>query len=195
MMFSDNTVQWINTLKHHQQVYLYCWMVGFGLGIKKEWSEKRSGSYINSKRHEAQDSEKDEFDGHAEEVNVMGKCKHMDKDIQKFLKNYITILYTSGIKEPQEIYNRLKNDGNLPSIDGSYITKCTVFRYVRKVRESFGIIKRPPAHTEIDDLFKKGVTDINKICNQLNRPYNTVYHALVKHGHIIQNKTKQKGRY
>lgn len=194
-MFSNNTVQWIKTLKHHQQVYLYCWLVSFGMGIKKEWSEKRKGSYINSKRHDAHDSEKDESDGHAEEVNIMGKCKHMDRDIQKELRNDIMIIYTSGIKEPQEIYNKLKNDGNLPNIDGTHITTCTVFRYVRKVHESFGIKKGKPVHTEIDALFRKGVTDIKEICKQLDRPYNTVYHALVRHGHIKPVRSKFKGRY
>ena len=191
-MFSDNTVQWINTLKRQQQVYLYCWLVSFGMGIKKEWSEKQSDSYTNSARHVPVE---DEFDGHAEEMNVLGKGRHMGKEVKDKLISDITSIYASGCKDPHDIYATLQVFGKLPNIDGVYITTRTVFRYVRRVRDSMGEKKNRLVHMEIDEAYRSGVTEIKDICAQLKRSYTTVYHALVKHGHIKPLRHKFKGRY
>ena len=169
-MFSDNTVQWINTLKRQQQVYLYCWLVSFGMGIKKEWSEKQR-----------------------EEMNVLGKRRHMGKEVKDKLISDITSIYVSGCKDPHDIYATLQVFGKLPNIDGVYITTRTVFRYVRRVRDSMGE-KKNVVHMEIDEAYRSGVTEIKDICAKLKRSYTTVYKALVKHGHIKPLRHKFKGR-
>lgn len=190
-MFSDNTVQWIGTLDHQKQVNLYCWLASFGIGVKDSWSEKNSNAYINSEKRHSDTVYDCDLDGYVEEINALGKGKHMDKEVSAYLTSIITEIYQSGLTDPRAIYDRIVQEKKLPIVDGMPITDITVIRYLRKVREASGYKKKTRAvHLDIKDAFESGITSIQGICEKTGRSYSTVYHALSKHG-LLKHVTKE----
>lgn len=188
-MFSDNTVQWIGTLDHDKKVSLYCWMASFGIVVKDSWSERNANAYVNSEKRHKDDYD---LDGYVEEVNALGKGKHMDKEVAALLTDTITKIYQSGLTDSRAIYEKLLQENNLPSVNGVPITDRTVIRYVRKVREASGFKKGRPVHLDIKEEYERGTTSIQAICDKTGRSFSTVYHALAKHGYLER---QRKGKF